>query len=60
LIQEAIAGEEVIIAKDNQPVVKLVAISNQKHQRQLGIAKGKMVMSDSFDEVMDDFSAYMP
>jgi len=60
LIQEAIAGEEVIIAKDNQPVVKLVVISNQKHQRQLGTAKGKMLMSDSFDEPMDDFSAYMP
>ncbi len=60
LIQEAIAGEEIIIAKGNQPVVKLVALSNQQHQRQLGTAKGKIVMVDSFDEPMDDFSAYMP
>ncbi len=60
LIQEAIAGEDVIIAKGNKPVVKLVALSNQQAQRQLGTAKGKMVMSDDFDKPLDDFSAYMP
>ncbi len=58
LIQEAIAGEDVIIAKDNQPVVKLVALHNQKLQRQLGTAKGKMVMKEDFDAPLDDFAAY--
>ncbi|MFQ5345781.1 MAG: type II toxin-antitoxin system Phd/YefM family antitoxin [Mariprofundus sp.] len=60
LIQEAIAGENVIIAKGNKPVVKLVALSHQKPQRQLGAAKGKIVMADDFDEPLDDFNAYMP
>jgi len=60
LIQEAIAGEDVIIAKGNKPVVKLVALSDQKPQRQLGTAKGKIVMSDDFDDSLDDFSTYMP
>jgi len=60
LIQEAIAGEDVIIAKDNKPVVKLVVLNNQKHQRQLGTAKGKISMTDDFDEPLDDFAAYMP
>ena len=60
LIQEAITGEDVIIAKGNKPVVKLVALPTQKQQRQLGTAKGKMVMTDDFDEPLDDFSAYIP
>jgi len=59
LIQEAIAGEDVVIAKDNKPVVKLVALLHQKSQRQLGTAKGKMVMTDDFDEPLDDFGPYM-
>jgi len=60
LIQEVIAGEDVIIAKGNKPVAKLVALSQQKPQRQLGTAKGKIVMADDFDEPLDDFTAYMP
>jgi len=59
LIQEAIAGEDVIIAKGNKPVVKLVALPQQELQRQLGTARGKMVMSAGFDEPLDDFSPYM-
>jgi len=60
LIQEALTGEEIIIAKGNKPVVKLVALAHEKQPRQLGLAKGQMVMSDDFDEAIDDFSAYMP
>ena len=59
LIQEAVAGEEVVIAKGNKPVVKLVALRHQKHQRQLGTAKGKIVMADDFEEPLDDFAPYM-
>jgi len=60
LIQEAIGGEDVIIAKGNKPVVRLVALPTQKPQRRLGTAKGNIVMSDDFDEPLDDFSNYMP
>jgi len=59
LIQEVLAGGDVIIAKGNHPVVKLVALPDQKRQRQLGTAKGKMVMADGFDEPLDDFLPYM-
>ncbi len=60
LIQEAISGEDVIIAKGNKPVVKLVSIGAQGTQRQLGTAKGKITMAAGFDEPLDDFSPYMP
>ena len=59
LIQEALTGEEVVIAKGNKPMVKLVPVSKQGIQRKLGTAKGKMVMADDFDAPLDDFAAYM-
>jgi len=49
----------VTAAKDNKPVVKLVVLPHQKHQRQLGTAKGKIVMADDFDEPLDDFAPYI-
>ncbi len=59
LIQEALNGEDVIIAKGNKPVVKLVPLQQQKVTRQLGLSKGKITMTDDFDAPLDDFSAYM-
>jgi prevent-host-death family protein len=59
LIQEAVNGEEVIIAKSNKPMVKLVPLHQEKKQRKLGLAKGKITMSNDFDAPLDDFSEYM-
>ena len=59
LIQKALNGEEVIIAKGNKPVVKLVPLQQQKVKRQLGLAKGKITMTDDFDAPLDDVTAYM-
>jgi len=59
LIQEAVAGEEVIIAKDNKPIVKLVVLQNTKLERKLGTAKGLVkFISDDFDAPLDDFADY--
>ena len=59
LIQEVLNGEEVIIAKGNKPVVKLVPLQQEKNERKFGLAKGKITMTDDFDAPLDDFSAYM-
>lgn len=59
LIQEAIHGEEVIIVKDNKPLVKLVPISQVKPQPQFGSARGLITISDDFDEPLEDFKEYM-
>ena len=58
LIEKAINGEEIVITKDEQPVVKLVAVS-LKRRRQPGSAKGLMTISDDFDEPLEDFKDYM-
>jgi prevent-host-death family protein len=40
LIDAALSGEEIVIAKGNKPVVRLVAIPQGKFQ--IGILKGKL------------------
>lgn len=59
LIELAAGGEEVIISKDKLPFVKITPAFNQKRQRQFGSAKGLIVMSDDFDEPLEDFEEYM-
>ena len=49
LINQAIAGEEIIIAKSGKPVAKLVPIENPAQKRKPGSAKGKIIIHDDFD-----------
>ena len=58
LIEEALAGEEIIIARGNEPVVRLVLVESARPQRSLGWAKGQIRMAEDFDESIDDFAEY--
>lgn len=61
LIQMALDGEEVIIAKRDKPLVKLVVIPEAKPQRRLGGAADVILrMADDFDEPLPEFAEYMP
>ncbi len=53
LIEQACAGEEVVIARNNEPVVKLVPIQ-RRPRRQRGSLKGKVVVYDSFFDPMSE------
>jgi len=55
LVQKALLGEEVIVAKKNKPLVKIVAI--KPVGRKPGTNKG-IWMSPDFDEPLDDFAGY--
>lgn len=60
LIQEALSGKEVIIARGNEPVVRLDVLPNMRTHREIGSAKGLILsMADDFDEPLDDFKDYM-
>ncbi|QKQ76980.1 type II toxin-antitoxin system Phd/YefM family antitoxin [Nostoc sp. TCL240-02] len=59
LIEAALSGEEIIIIKDNQPVVKLIPVSPVKRPRQPGSAKGLITISDDFDAPLEEFKEYM-
>ena len=59
LIQKVLDGEEVIIARGKLPVVKMVLVDNLKSKRQLGTAKGKIMISDDFNKPLEEFKEYM-
>jgi prevent-host-death family protein len=58
LIQKAMLGEEVIIARDNQPLVKLTPLKIQKQSRKIGLAKGLITIASDFNEPLEDFEDY--
>jgi len=60
LIQAAVNGKQVIIARDNKPIVRLEVLPEVRSHRKIGNAKGLILsMSDDFDEPLDDFKEYM-
>ncbi len=58
LIQKVVDGEEVIIAKGNKPLVKLILIEQLKPKRRIGSAKGQVVIAEDFNEPLKDFEEY--
>lgn len=56
LLDLAINGEEIVITQNDKPVAK---ISPMKRPLKRGSAKGKVWMSDDFDEPLEEFREYM-
>ena len=50
LIAKVLAGEDVVIAKAGKPVAKLVAYKEKIKPRKFGLWKGKVWMSDDFND----------
>ena len=59
LIPRALDGEEVVIARGNDPLVRLVPLVPTDAGRRLGWAQGLVELSDDFDEPLDDFAEYL-
>ena len=53
LIADALSGGDVVIARGNVPVVRLVPVSPRGH-RQFGALKGKIAIDARFDEPLPD------
>ncbi len=49
LVDAALTGEEVVIARSGSPLVRLVPVQSPKQRRQLGLDAGKIFISDDFD-----------
>lgn len=58
LIDEALQGAEVVLTKDNKPVVKLVPVSGGKARPVFGSAHGLIQLSPDFDEPLEDLDQY--
>ena len=58
LIARAEAGEEIVIARANHPVVRLVRVEPAPVQRRLGEAKGLVTIGPDFDTLPEDLMGY--
>lgn len=56
LLQEALDGEDIVIARDGVPLVRLVPVE-KKGQSLLGLVPG-IWMAEDFDAPMEDFADY--
>jgi prevent-host-death family protein len=54
LVDAAMRGEEVVIAKAGKPAAKLIPITKEKPKRRFGVLKGKLQIADNFDAPLPD------
>lgn len=49
LVERALAGEEIVIARNGEPLVKLVPVPKERKPRVPGRGKGKIWISPDFE-----------
>jgi prevent-host-death family protein len=54
LVDQAAAGEEIVIARAGKPVARIVPFEAPKGRRVLGVLKGSLVIPDDFDAPLPD------
>lgn len=60
LVKRALLGEEIVIAKDNKPLLRLAPVKDVKKKRLPGSAKGQILtIAPDFDELPADFKEYI-
>lgn len=60
LLENASNGEEIIITKNNQPMVKISSVKQINQRPSLfGSDKNIIAITDDFDEPLEDFNDYI-
>ncbi len=61
LIERALGGEDIVIARGKEPLVKLVPLPKPRQARRIGGARGLIVhMADDFDAPLEFCSTLTP
>ena len=64
LIEKALQGEEVILAKAGTPLVRLIPVSNLIEPVKIGLLKGQIEIANDFNqlspEIEEMFEGYLP
>lgn len=58
LVAAAERGEEVLIARNGRPAVRLVAVVEQHPPVQLGVLAGQIELANDFDAPLPEFEPY--
>jgi len=60
LVKQALLGEEIIIARDNRPLLRLTPVAEARTERRPGSGKGQILyLSPDFDDLSEDFKEYV-
>ena len=59
LVKKAISGEEVVIARHNKPLLRLVPLTAGTKPREPGTARGKIWVAPDFDVTPAEFKEYL-
>lgn len=54
LVARVERGEDIVIARDGKPAVRLIACKAKSSKRKLGVWKGKVRMAADFDAPLSD------
>ena len=54
LIEEAAAGEEIVIARAGKPVARLLPFAPRQEPRRPGLMKGKIWIAEDFDDPLPE------
>ncbi len=57
LVEQALSGEDVVIAKAGIPAVRLVPVQRNQAERKPGRFKGKVTLAPDFDETPEEVIA---
>lgn len=50
LVNEALAGEDVVISREGRPLVRLMPVPVARTERKFGIDQGKFAVPDDFND----------
>ena len=54
LVERALAGEKVVIARNGVPLITLEPLQPSTHPRTAGLSRGKGRIADDFDAPLDE------
>jgi prevent-host-death family protein len=65
LVDQALGGHDIVIAKAGKPLVRLVPVTGARHARELGFLRGRGVVDgdikrDFADQIEAMFSPHLP
>lgn len=59
LVKRAAAGEEILIASRGKPIAMLTRLPRKRKDLPWGVLKGKIRMTDDFNEPLEEFKDHM-
>lgn len=58
MIELAREGEEVVITKNGEDMVRLTPIEKKKRRDWIGMYAGQIIIHDDFDDPLEEFEEY--